>query len=162
MRMEALIVALCIEAVLVFLVFPIKLTCKAHFSLGSEIAVVQFKFAGISVVRIKACVQNGLKVQINGKTVQKRRKKPSAMSIGKIVRFLLENDIVKAGDLIAYVGNSDAKNGAMMCALLQMLSIFSKTVIKDSDKDRFDVECDIVIKINAVQFAKTIALGKGR
>ena len=40
--------------------------------------------------------------------------------------------------------------------------IFAKTVIQDERKDRFDAECGIRIRINAVQVIKAIAIGKGR
>ena len=42
-----------------------------------------------------------------------------------------------------------------------MLPMISKTIVQDMGRDRFDAECGINIKINAVQIAKAIATAKG-
>ncbi len=160
--MAIVVVLICAQALLIALIFPVKLSCLAHFSLASESLNVQFKLAGISIARIKVCARGSLKVQINGKTLKNLDSGISVTQIGKISRFLVEKEIVDINGLIAYVGANDAKNGAILCALVQMLPIFAKTVIQDESKDRFDAECGIRIRINAVQAIKAIAIGKGR
>lgn len=160
--MAIAVVLICAQVLLIALIFPVKLSCTTHFSLASEAVNAQFKFAGISIARIKVCVREGLKVQINGKTLKNLDNGISVTQMGKIARFLLENEIVDVNGLIAYVGANDAKNGAILCAIVQMLPIFAKTVIQDESKDRFDAECGIRIRINAVQAIKAIAIGKGR
>ena len=160
--MAIAVVLICAQALLIALIFPVKLSCTMHFSLASEALNVQFKFAGISIARIKVSVREGLKVQINGKTLKNLDNGVSVTQMGKIVYFLVGNKIVDINGLIAYVGANDAKNGAILCALVQMLPIFAKTVIQDERKDRFDAECGIRIRINAVQVIKAIAIGKGR
>lgn len=159
--MAIAVVLICAQVLLIALIFPVKLSCTTHFSLASEALNAQFKFVGISIARIKVCVREGLKVQINGKTLKNFGNGISVSQMSKVARFLFENEIVDINGLIAYVGANDAKNGAILCALVQMLPIFAKTVIQDESKDRFDAECRIKIRINAVQIAKAIAIGKG-
>lgn len=59
------------------------------------------------------------------------------------------------------MGAYDAKDGAILCAVIKMLPMISKTIVQDTGRDRFDAECGINIKINAVQIAKAIATAKG-
>ena len=158
--MTIALIAVCVEIVLIALLFPIKLTATAHFSLANSSVNVQIKLARVSIVRICVKLSDGLNVKINGKTVKSQGISPQVP--GKLFAFIVQNRILSANDLIAYVGAKDAKSGAILNALVQMSSIFEKTIVKDCFEDRFDAECSIDIKINAVQATKAIAISKGR
>lgn len=161
MRMTALIVVcVCVQVLIVALILPIGFAVTAHFSLESEAVVAQVKVAGISVARIKIGVKDGLKVQINGKTIKNRKPQISASGIKNVCGFLYENKIVDLQGLIAYVGANDAKNGAILCAIVKMLPLFSKTVVEESGKARFDAECGIKVRISVAQAVKAIATAK--
>ena len=158
--MTIALIAVCVEIVLIALLFPIKLTATAHFSLANSSVNVQVKLAKVSIVRINVKLSDGLIVKINGKAVKSQGISPQA--IGKLIAFIAQNRIMSANDLIAYVGAKDAKSGAILSAIMQMSSIFEKTIVKDCFDDRFDAECAIDIKINAVQATKAIVISKGR
>lgn len=152
--------AICIEIIAIMLLLPIRLVATAHFTLSNEILKAQVKFCGASLVRLKVVISNGIRVEINGKTV-KGRKNISANAMRNLAKFMIENKIVDINGLIAYVGAYDAKDGAILCAAIKMLPTISKTVVQDVGRDRFDAECGIKIKINALQIAKAVVTAKG-
>ena len=71
--MTIALIAVCVEIVLIALLFPIKLTATAHFSLANSSVNVQVKLAKVSIVRINVKLSDGLSVKINGKTVKKTK-----------------------------------------------------------------------------------------
>lgn len=152
--------AICVEIIAIMLLLPIRFVATAHFALSNEILKAQVKFLGASLMRVKVVISNGIRVEINGKIVQRQRG-ISSNAIRNLVKFLIENKIVDIKGLIAYVGAYDAKDGAILCAVIKMLPMISKTIVQDASRDRFDAECGINIKINAVQIAKAIATAKG-
>ena len=85
------VVLICAQALLIALIFPVKLSCTMHFSLASEALNVQFKFAGISIARIKVSFREVLKVQLNFKTFNIFYNCVSVYQIIKFVYFLVEN-----------------------------------------------------------------------
>lgn len=152
--------AICVEIIAIMLLLPIRFVATAHFALSNEILKAQVKFLGASLMRVKVVISNGIRVEINGKIVQRQRG-ISSNAIRNLVKFLIENKIVDIKGLIAYVGAYDAKDGAILCAVIKMLPMISKTIVQDASRDRFDAECGINIKINALQIAKAIATAKG-
>lgn len=160
--MAVLIAFICVQAVLIALTLPIRLECNAHCSLARMSVCVQIKFAGISVARIKICVKNGLKMQLNGKPIQVKSGKLRFSAIKKAGKYVLDNKILNAKSFVAYVGSLDAKEGAILAALLQMPSIFAQKAVMGCDEDRLDAECAVNIKINAVQAMTLVAISKER
>lgn len=152
--------AIWVEIIAIMLLLPIRFVATAHFALSNEILKAQVKFLGASLMRVKVVISNGIRVEINGKIVQRQRG-ISSNAIRNLVKFLIENKIVDIKGLIAYVGAYDAKDGVILCAVIKMLPMISKTIVQDTGRDRFDAECGINIKINAVQIAKAIATAKG-
>ena len=63
--MTIALIAVCVEIVLIALLFPIKLTATAHFSLANSSVNVQVKLAKVSIVRINVKLSDGLIVKIN-------------------------------------------------------------------------------------------------
>ncbi len=141
---------------------PIRFSATAHFSLSNDIVKAQIKLANISLVRVKVRLRDGLQVQINGKEIKIVKGGISVGVARKIAVFAIGNNIFKAKELIAYVGARDAKNAAILAAILQISSIFSKTLVRECQNERFDAECEIKIKVNAAQALKAIVISKGR
>lgn len=160
--MALVCVAICIEILLIAFFMPIRFSATAHFSLSNDIVKAQIKLANISLVRVKVCLRDGLQVQINGKEIKTVKGSISVDVARKIAVFAIGNNIFKAKELIAYVGARDAKNAAILAAILQISSIFSKTLVRECQNERFDAECEIKIKVNAAQALKAIAISKGR
>ena len=109
--------AICVEIIAIMLLLPIRFVATAHFALSNEILKAQVKFLGASLMRVKVVISNGIRVEINGKIVQRQRG-ISSNAIRNLVKFLIENKIVDIKGLIAYVGAYDAKDGAILCAVI--------------------------------------------
>lgn len=159
--MTALFVAIGVEFAMIVLLVPIRLCATVHFSLKKELACVQLKLGGASLVRLVVTLSGGIKAQINGKTINKAPD-IGAKAVNKLIAFAVENKILSIEDLIAYVGAKDAKNGAILCAIFEILPIFSKRIVQDCKGSRLDAECDVKIKINVLQAVKAAFISKGR
>ncbi len=154
-------VAICVEVVMIAVLLPLKFTATVHFALSDEVCKAQIKFADISILRLKVSLSDGVRVQINGKTI-KNKNRLSFSAVYSLLTFAFENKIFDARQLTAYVGTNDAKTRAILAAILQMPSVFSKTLVRECQDERFDAECGINVKINLTQFISAIAMSRER
>lgn len=143
-----------VEIAMVLLLFPFKFALKTHFSLNEGKMFVELKMFGISVIRLK-CVANGkIDIYVNGK-----HKTHSSGGISferlKMLATLLKSDISQSAMLARICG--DAKDCAIVCALLNILPFARNKAYFGAGKDKLDMAMQLVLVLNMVEIV-SIAL----
>lgn len=144
-----------IEMVMVLLLFPFKFAIKTHMSLNEKKAVVELRLFGLSVIRLKCVIKGEIELYINGKRKVKSGGKVSQGKVIELVR-MLKSDILYT-NMLALVGG-DAKNCAIICAIINLLPFGKKNAYLGTNKDKFDVDINVELALNLVEIAGLIAI----
>lgn len=143
-----------VEITAVLLLFPVKFALKTHFSLNESKMLVELKLFGVSVIRLKCVAKGDMTIYINGK-----RKTHSGGGISldgaKMLVALLKSDISQSYMLAHICG--DAKDCAIVCALLNILPIKHNFTYFGAGKDKLDIDMHAVLVLNIIEIA-SIAL----
>lgn len=137
-----------LEIALILLLFPFKFALKTHFSLNESKMLVELKLFGVSVIRLK-CVANGkIDIYVNGKH---KTHSGGGISVDrlKMLAKLLEGDISQSAMLAHICG--DAKDCAIMCAMLNILPFAQNNAYFGTGKDKLDIDMRAVLMLNMVE-----------
>ncbi len=157
-RMAWGIVVILIEAVLMLVLFPIKINVKAHASLDRKSLQLNLSVLKIPIVRLRGNLAKEPYLQINGK---KAKIKDNAISVDAVkgaIDYAREQKLLKYFNIIALFALDDAKNSAILCAILALLPLGIS--VYQCGGDRFDADCAVEIKINIMQILNIARLIK--
>ncbi len=157
-RMAWGIVVILIEAVLMLVLFPIKINVKAHASLDRKSLQLNLSVLKIPIVRLRGNLAKEPYLQINGK---KAKIKDNAISVDAVkgaIDYAREQKLLKYYNIIALFALDDAKNSAILCAILALLPLGIS--VYQCGGDRFDADCAVEIKINVIQILNIVRLIK--
>lgn len=159
--MTVSVVMLVLQALILILLFPLKINVRAHASLSRKCMQADVCVLNAAFVRFRLDLNRKPYVTINGKNVEySKKRKISFSKIIKAVDFIMSEKMLKKSQTVAYMAFDDAKNSAIAFAVLAIVPIAVKAY--ESRRERFDAECALNFKINVLQAMRLIALaGKG-
>jgi len=155
-RMAWGIAAIFVEFVLMIVLFPFKINVKAHASLDRKALQLNLSLLKIPIVRLRGNLSKEPYLKINGKKAKKKDKAISVSALKKAIDYANEEKLLKYSSIIALFALDDAKNSAIVCAIMQMLPLGIR--IFQSGGDRFDADCVLEMKISIVQILNIIRL----
>lgn len=150
------IVVILIEAVLTIVLYPIKINVKAHASLDRKSLQVNLSVLKIPIVRLRGNLVKEPYLQINGKKAKKKDNSISVDAVKGAIDYAKEQKLLKYSNIIALFALDDAKNSAILCAILALLPLGIR--VYGCGGDRFDADCAMEIKINVMQIISILRL----
>ena len=156
--MALCIVVFLIEAVLTIVFYPIKINVKAHASLDRKSLQLNLSVLKIPIVRLRGNLAKEPYLQINGKKAKIKDNSISVDAVKGAIDYAREQKLLKYFNIIALFALDDAKNSAILCAILAMLPLGIS--VYGCSGDRFDADCAIEIKINVMQILNIVRLIK--
>lgn len=152
------IVVILIEAVLMLVLFPIKINVKAHASLDRKSLQLNLSVLKIPIVRLRGNLAKEPYLQINGKKAKIKDNSISIDAVKGAIDYVREQKLLKYFNIIALLALDDAKNSAILCAILALLPLGIN--VYQCGGDRFDADCAVEIKINVIQILNIVRLIK--
>lgn len=168
--MAFLFVLIAAEALLILLTAPLGVQVRAHFCLNRKCAFAQVTFAGLAVVKIKLEIKKDrIRMSINGKNAFKKKSADASFgALSAVLKTVSEQKLVKRSSLSVAVGGEDCfggavGSGALGAAFLMLPPSVRYGVYWDREKERFDVEIALRLRISLLQtlFVAFILLKKG-
>ncbi len=154
--MTVAIVCVAIEVALLIVFAPLPIKVKAHLSLSRKSCQADISVIGAKIVRVRAnLLENGVKVLVNGKV------KPTTGDSGSMQNFVKAMNVIKVEhirimpSIVALIGIDEAKNSAMLCALL--CGIQGINAYPSINGARFDADISLKAKLNILQALRLFA-----
>lgn len=148
--MTVAIVCIAIEVVLIIAFAPLPIRVKAHFSLSRKSCQADISVVGAKVVRLRAqATENSIKLLVNGKEKQPKDNNIAMQNVIRTVNIIKVEGIRIVPSVIALIGIDEAKNSAMLCALL--CGIQGITAYPCINGERFDADISLKTKLNVFQ-----------
>lgn len=141
-----------LEITMVLLLFPFKFALKSHFCLNEGKMLIELKLFGVSVVRLKCIADDNIDVYLNGK----RKTHSGGVSIDSLKMLVasLKGDISQSY-MLAYICG-DAKDCAIVCALLNILPFAQNSAYFGAGKDKFDIDVRAMLTVNLVEIVSIV------
>ncbi len=137
---------LIVNIILILLFEPIGVNCKSHFSLIRSVLFCEISIFAFKIINVIVSIDDGLKIKINGKIKKSNTNKENIDFWQAIdVIKMLEDDIKISA--IALFGVGDAKNSAILCAMIDNLP---NVTIYPSNNSQFEMDVNIKSKISIV------------
>lgn len=152
------IVVILIETVLTIVFYPIKINVKAHASLDRKSLQLNLSVLKIPILRLRGNLAKEPYLQINGKKAKIKDNSISVDAVKGAIDYAREQKLLKYFKIIALFALDDAKNSAILCAILALLPLGIS--VYGCSGDRFDADCAIEIKINVMQIIGIVRLIK--
>ena len=152
------IVVILIETVLTIVLYPIKINVKAHASLDRKSLQLNLSVLKIPIVRLRGNLAKEPYLQINGKKAKIKDNSISVDAVKGAIDYAREQKLLKYFNIIALFALDDAKNSAILCAILALLPLGIS--VYGCAGDRFDADCAMEIKINVMQILNIVRLIK--
>lgn len=152
------IVVILIEAVILIVLFPIKINVKAHASLDRKSLQLNLSVFKIPIVRLRGNLAKKPYLQINGKKAKIKDNSISVDAVKGAIDYAREQKLLKYSNVIALFALDDAKSSAILCAILTLLSLGIS--VYGCGSDRFDADCTLEIKMNLMQIFNIVRLMK--
>lgn len=154
--MTVTMVCLGIEVILLLMFAPISIKVKAHFSLSRKSCQVDISVIGAKIVRVRAkATENDVKLLVNGKEKYPKEDRVALQNIIRSVRVIKVDNIRIKPSVVALIGIDEAKNSAILCALL--CGIQGINAYPCVNGERFDADIAIKTKINILQAIRLMA-----
>lgn len=148
--MTVAIVCLGIEVVLLLVFAPIPIKVKAHFSLARKSCQADVRIVGMNAIRIRANIlENSARVLVNGKEKHPNGENNAIQQARTIANVLKVEHIRIIPNVIALIGMDEAKNSAMICAML--CGIGGIRAYPDINCERCDIDMSMKTKMNILQ-----------
>lgn len=153
--MTVAMVCLGIEVVLLLVLAPISIKVKAHFSLSRKSCQADISVIGAKIVRLRAkATENNIKVFVNGKEKHQKGDGIAIQNIVKTLNLFKVEHIRVVASIVALIGMDEAKNSAMICAML--CGIGGIRAYSDTNSERCDIDLSLKAKVNILQTIKLI------
>lgn len=154
------IAVICIEAALILLTFPVKIGVKAHASLDRKSMQLNLSILQIPVMRLRVNLDKSPYIELNGKEIERNgQRKISVAGIKRLCAYVKSENIIKYSLMPMLVAFDDAKSSAIVCALIAMIPLNMRIFM--GERERFDVDCDVIAEINLLQTLKIIKIING-
>ena len=117
------IVVILIETVLTIVFYPIKINVKAHASLDRKSLQLNLSVLKIPIVRLRGNLTKEPYLQINGKKAKIKDNSISVDAVKGAIDYAREQKLLKYFNIIALLALDDAKNSAILCAIVALLPL---------------------------------------
>lgn len=148
---------LAIEMFALILFAPLGISVKSHLSLKRQTCFADIRLFGMSVIRVVLRLTGDKPVlQVNGKSRPLQKKQGGNEKIARLKTLFKSEQIAIASQAFALIGFEDAKDSAIACAVLGMLSnLFAYPSL---DGDKFEVDFGAKTRVNLLQIAKILKI----
>lgn len=153
--MTVAMVCLGVEVILLLVFAPISIKVKAHFSLSRKSCQAVVRIVGINMIRVRASIYGDkAKVLVNGKEKQQSSDSNTIQRVQSVANALKIEGIRVVPSVIALIGMDEAKNSAMICAML--CGISGIRAYPDTNCERCDIDVSLKAKVNIMQTVRLI------
>ncbi len=140
-----------VEALLLLLFYPFKITIKAHAVLQTGKVQVDIGAMSLRLIKVRINVLDGL-ITINGK---QRKGHNSKISISLILRYISREKLLKKENLSVVYSVCDAKQKAMIYALASIIPFVSNVYALQNGSNAC-LDGDVRARVSIVQIAELL------
>lgn len=151
-----------LQFVITMLFFPIRVGAKGHASLARDRVELDLTLFKLLVARIRIKREKGIfNLYINGDKPETSGRLKLKKAVGVIKQCRIEGVRIK-GNLLALIGTDNARNTAIMCALVNgVLEPLLESISVHSAKatDVLEIDGRISVRLSLLQLGALIAAG---
>lgn len=157
MNMALAISVLAVEIVFLIVCFPLKVSAVSHVSLNRQACFIGMGLKGAQFVNVCFKIEDsGIAFIVNGK--QKRPKHKENADVISVVRKVFRKENIKILlSAVALINIDDAKNNAILCALLS--SVNGCTAYSVGKEGTFEIDLQARVNTNVLQIVKMFIEG---
>ncbi len=150
-----------IASILLVMIFaPIGVEVKSHLSLARCAIFCEMTVFGIAIFNIVAKLsENGVIIRLNGKNKEFSRDGLNNIDIAQVIDAIKTIQIDVKLSAIALFGVNDAKNSAILCAIMGNLP---NITIYPTNNEQFEIDVNAKTKVSVLDAIRLIARSNRR